>query len=281
MQIQNKQESVEISSLKKHPENYRDHPESQLKHIIASIKENGIYRNIVVSSDDVILAGHGVCEALKLMGQTVVPVIRVPVNSDSAKARKIIIGDNHIGNLATIDRGALTDLLHKIEDTDELLGCGFDDKIMERINSSVNIIEDIDLAPNAFSEPLSVSQIEPEKKETYTRKVTTPIYEIKGEKPDAYDVFDLRKTAQLISDIDKTVMDADLKVLLLNAASRHTIFNYEKIAELYAHSSKEIQSLMEDSALVIIDFDKAIEGGFVKLSESLKNSFDKEHSNEV
>ena len=30
---------------------------------------------------------------------------------------------------------------------------------------------------------------------------------------------------------------------------------------------------MEDSALVIIDFDKAIENGYVKLSEELKNEY--------
>ena len=32
---------------------------------------------------------------------------------------------------------------------------------------------------------------------------------------------------------------------------------------------KEMQGLMEDSALVIIDFGKAIENGYVKLTESM------------
>jgi hypothetical protein len=64
------------------------------------------------------------------------------------------------------------------------------------------------------------------------------------------------------------------KQFLMAAASRHIVFNYSKIANFYAHSSKECQELMEDSALVIIDFNKAIENGFVKLSEELNEMFD-------
>ena len=48
------------------------------------------------------------------------------------------------------------------------------------------------------------------------------------------------------------------KQFLMAAASRHIVFHYSKIANFYAHSSKECQELMEKSALVIIDFNKAI-----------------------
>ena len=62
------------------------------------------------------------------------------------------------------------------------------------------------------------------------------------------------------------------------AAYRHTKFNYKNIAEYYAHANKEMQGLMEDSALVIIDFDKAIENGYVKLSEDIANQYKTEHN---
>ena len=62
------------------------------------------------------------------------------------------------------------------------------------------------------------------------------------------------------------------------AAYRHTKFNYKNIAEYYAQSSKEMQELMEDSALVIIDFNKAIENGYVKLSEEISNQYKTEHN---
>ena len=57
---------------------------------------------------------------------------------------------------------------------------------------------------------------------------------------------------------------------MIEAAKRHNCFNYQKIAEYYAGASKEMQELMEKSALVIIDYDDAIANGYVELSETLK-----------
>ena len=57
------------------------------------------------------------------------------------------------------------------------------------------------------------------------------------------------------------------------AAFRHTVFNYQSIADFYANSNEETQRLMEQSALIIIDFDKAIENGYVKLSDEVAESF--------
>ena len=54
---------------------------------------------------------------------------------------------------------------------------------------------------------------------------------------------------------------------------RSIVFDYGKIANYYAHSEKETQELMENSALVIIDFNKAIENGFVRLTEEINEMF--------
>ena len=54
------------------------------------------------------------------------------------------------------------------------------------------------------------------------------------------------------------------------AASRHIVFNYAKIADYYAHADKEMQELMEQSALVILDIDDAIANGYVKLSKDIE-----------
>jgi len=66
------------------------------------------------------------------------------------------------------------------------------------------------------------------------------------------------------------------QAFLIYGAYRHTVFDYSKIADFYAHSSKEIQELMEDSALVIIDSDKAIENGYISLTENIKKIFNEE-----
>ncbi len=63
------------------------------------------------------------------------------------------------------------------------------------------------------------------------------------------------------------------KNFLMDAARRHNVFNYEKIADYYAHATHEMQQLMERSGLVIIDFEKAIQYGFVKLSEEIKTQY--------
>jgi hypothetical protein len=46
---------------------------------------------------------------------------------------------------------------------------------------------------------------------------------------------------------------------LIKCSYRFIEFNYKNIAEYYSNAPKEIQELMEDLALVIIDFNKAIE----------------------
>jgi len=56
--------------------------------------------------------------------------------------------------------------------------------------------------------------------------------------------------------------------------------NFELIANYYAHASKECQELMEDSALVIIDFEKALEKGYVTLSDKISDQYLKDYPDE-
>ena len=127
---------------------------------------------------------------------------------------------------------------------------------------------------NLFGEPLYES-IEPSD-EKYSRKVETPIYEPKNKKPHILELVDTRKTSRLIRKIQASNIDEYEKRFLIEAAHRHSIFNYQAIADYYSHSSKEMQELMEESALVIIDFSKAIEHGFIQLNEKMKRLYERE-----
>jgi len=111
----------------------------------------------------------------------------------------------------------------------------------------------------------------------YSSKVEAPIYEPKNIKPLLMELCDKSKTHRLIREIDNSNLPIEEKQFLLDAARRHNVFNYEKIADYYAHSSKEMQNLMERSALVIIDFDKAIEYGYVKLCDEIRNQYLEEY----
>lgn len=104
----------------------------------------------------------------------------------------------------------------------------------------------------------------------YSRKIEPPEYKITGAKPSIDQLFDKSKTDNLIKNIDAAIgiPDED-KAFLRVAAQRHTVLNFKMIAEYYAHASPELQSLMEDSALVIIDFRRAISLGFVELTKGI------------
>ena len=107
----------------------------------------------------------------------------------------------------------------------------------------------------------------------YTGKIETPIYEPKNTKPHILELCDKSKTQRLLWGIEQSNLPIEEKMFLIDAARRHNVFNYEKIADYYAHSNPEMQKLMEMSALVIIDFEKAIELGYVKLCEDIKNQY--------
>lgn len=117
-----------------------------------------------------------------------------------------------------------------------------------------------------------------EAEQKYTAKIEAPIYEPKKPAPDVRTLCNAGKTAALIREIDDSQLPETEKAFLRAAAHRHTVFNYESVADYYACATPEMQRLMERSALVIIDFDAAIEGGFVKLCEEIKTQFLEEYA---
>ncbi len=103
----------------------------------------------------------------------------------------------------------------------------------------------------------------------YTSKIKSPVYEITGSKPKLDELVDEKVYEKLIADIENTVAPSGVKNFLKIAATRHYKFNYKKAAEYYANAPRNVQELFEQSALVIIDFDSAIENGFVQMNKRL------------
>jgi len=123
-------EIVKLDELESHPRNYRAHPQDQLDHIKASITEHGFYRNVVVSSDGVVLAGHGVVEASRQLGLEEVSAVVLDVHSEDPAALRVMTGDNAIGGLAADDDRALAEILKELSDVGDLLGTGFDKNML-------------------------------------------------------------------------------------------------------------------------------------------------------
>lgn len=113
----------------------------------------------------------------------------------------------------------------------------------------------------------------------YSKKVATPIYTPSGRPTSIYECYDHQKYLRMVRRIENSKVSEEEKKFLKLAATRHIVFNYERIADYYASASKEMQELMEQSALVIIDFDKAIEEGFVQLNERMRTLYEQEMEN--
>jgi len=126
---------------------------------------------------------------------------------------------------------------------------------------------------NMFGKEFEPNQDE----QKYSSKIEAPIYEPKNKKPHLMELVNKSKTHRLIKEIDSSELPLDEKTFLIDAARRHSVFNYEKIADYYSHSSPEMQHLMERSGLVIIDFEKAIQYGYVKLCDEIRTQYLEEY----
>jgi len=102
------------------------------------------------------------------------------------------------------------------------------------------------------------------------------IYEPSPHCPHPAELVDRCKAVKLQNQIKSSSVSDDEKRFLQFSAQRHNGFNYDKIADYYAHASSEMQELMEASGLVIVDFDKAIENGFVALSDAICKQYSEE-----
>lgn len=138
------------------------------------------------------------------------------------------------------------------------------------------------LKNNLFKLDDSVKNYKLEGNNTYSKKVEPPQYIPSEVKPQLSSVYNLDKYIKLLKDIDNAVdITEEERTFLKLAASRHIEYNYSLIADYYAHSNKEVQKLMEDSALVIIDFDNAIANGYVEFSSRIYSLLQEEMQEKV
>ena len=241
-------ESVAIASLKNDPENARIHSEKNLEAITGSLKEFGQRKPIVVYGD-IVVAGNGTIEAAKKLDWKKIEITRVPSEWSYDQARAFALADNRSAELAEWDIPLLTEQLLDLD------AVGFD----------ISEFGFMELEPPSFQTGDDVEN-------PYTGKTSAPQYEIVGEEPATRQLFDKSKTQELINSINKLEeVDPETKEFLLLAATRHVVFNYAKIAEFYPHATLEIQKLMEESALVIIDFDDAMKNGYTKIQATIED----------
>lgn len=230
--------------------NYRKHNDKNKKLIKKSLEELGAGRSIVIDNDGEIIGGNGVFEAwgnkpvkvIESDGSELVVVKRTDLSTNDDKRKKLAVMDNSTSDSSEFD----IDLL------------SVDFSLPELKELGVDILDDTEIE---------------EAESKYTRKVSLPIYEIQGEEPKLKDLFDTSKADELVKEIDKTNLDNDIKEFFKKTATRFYEFDYGKIAEFYCHQDKKTQEIMEKLALVLIDFNKAVENGYVELNQFIENCF--------
>ena len=93
-------ESVPIEKLTFDPQNARKHSAENLSAIASSLKEFGQRKPIVITFDNVIVAGNGTVEAAKFLGLTDVDVVRVPKDWGADQVKAFALADNRSAELA-------------------------------------------------------------------------------------------------------------------------------------------------------------------------------------
>lgn len=226
-----------IKELKPYKKNAKKHSKEQVEQIANSIKEFGFTQPVIIDNNNSVVAGHGRILGAKKAGLKQVPTVCLEeLTEEQIKAYRLV--DNKL-NESEWDNVLLAQELDEL-DKEQMKLFGFD-----------------------FGE-----YVEEEEKK-YTMKTSIPQYEIKGETPDITELVDTGKVKELLHKIKQSNVSEEEKKFLRYGAYRHLCFNYSKIAEYYANADKEMQELMEDSALVIIDFEDAIAKGYVEMSEQV------------
>lgn len=237
-----------IESVFPYEKNPRNNEEA-VSAVAESIKEFGFKIPIVITGDNVIVAGHTRLKAAKQLGMTEVPcIIADDLTEEQIKAFRL--ADNKSAEIATWDEELLQEELSGILNIDMKL-FGFEEGETDFADEVVD--------------------------DTYTMKTNIPQYEITGECPTISEMLDKEKTKELIEEIETAEgITEEERAFLRDAAGRHNVFNYRNIAEYYAHANPVMQRLMEKSALVIIDVDNAIANGYMTLLDDVVNMMEED-----
>jgi len=245
-----------------------DHAVEQMA---ATIKRFGFRVPLLAKSDGSLIDGHLRVKALKHLGEEACKNVvgltagKVPVifcdDLSEADIKALRISINRMAELAEWDA--------------ELLSAELEGLAAEGIG-----LKDVGFSKDDLASLLQDEGETLPGDEAYTRKIEAPTYEPSATKPSVAELFHSEKTERLLAAIEQADIEKDAKALLIAAAHRHTVFDFGKIADFYAHSEPEVQRLMEDSTLVILDFNKAIEQGYVRLSESIRKTYMQDNGDE-
>ena len=196
---------MKLSDLVVPEKNIRIHTEQQLREFERSVKMFGQIRPIVVDENRVILAGNGLYETLKRMGETEADVYQYSDLSEHQK-KKLMIADNKIFSLGIENLNTLNEFLEDLHDDLDIPG--YDSEILRQmVSEAEDVTEKIaeygtlddeeirSMKESAEKKEQRIQQIEEKQTNNSESEETAPISAQKEETENSEEITDIRKFA--------------------------------------------------------------------------------------
>lgn len=214
---------INISKLHAYENNPRFNDDA-VPAVMESIKEFGFKVPIVVDKNNEIICGHTRVKSAEKLGFAKVPCI-VADDLTPEQVDAFRLADNKTAEAATWD--------------------------LEKLQQELEHIVDIDMSLFGFGEECTFGEdiVDDDK---YTMAVNIPQYEITGDCPSFGEMMNEEKSKELIAEIKASNVTDEEKHFLIEAAKRHTVFNYRNIAEYYAHAEPEMQGSWRNPRLSLL-----------------------------
>jgi len=147
---------IKLNELKPHPKNPRKHSDEMLSMLEESITQFGFNNPILISQDNMIIAGHARVMAAQRLGMITVPAIVLPL--EGAKADAYLILDNKLCEMSDWDAELLLDMIDNIDAS----GLDFKDVFFEaaEIDDLFNQVHSKDIIDDGFDMEQALEDID-------------------------------------------------------------------------------------------------------------------------
>lgn len=134
-------ELIEINLINEYENNVKIHTDEQIEQIIMSIQKYGNNDPIAIDENNTIIEGHGRFLALKRLGYTTIPVIKLGHLTDEQKREYILIHNKLTMNTG-FDMERLEKELDEIETDLSLYGFEQFEEFFEELDEELEELED-------------------------------------------------------------------------------------------------------------------------------------------
>jgi len=139
-------ETIKLKSIKLDTRNARQHSDRNLTVIQESLQSFGQRKPVVVTDENVVIAGNGTVQAARTLGWDSIVVTRIPADWTPEQIKAYAIADNRAGELANWDPNELFKTLAELDQTDLLNSTGFESDDLDDLRA---LVEEISPTPSA------------------------------------------------------------------------------------------------------------------------------------